>query len=623
MTLKRKLFLSAMLVGMTPLAAVSFFHHTRLSSMQTNVETVFRHSASVFENIAQSNRENMQLYHCLSLGIDKISENFAVLEQETRSLLENEILVLNREIETQLEMQGKMTADRIEEFIRSSIGSRMQADLLRFRRNEQNKEFHKFLASFPDAQKIPHEEIVKFFPSDEKLILPFFEDYIDESLIRAVEEMGYRVAIYLEGSVRASAFKDEKGAFLPLPHAGNMEIRTGWEKIGDRHYFLTYRELKDMAGFEIGRIIVALDVQAFTEAKQKRESGLADMKKDFARLVAEQKKMKQETGETDARLSGRFAAMEEAITQNLFSLRGTRDDLSRNAEHAFRISLLVLLTTLAGIWGFSARVSSSLTRSLYRLISSLREFSAEILMISGQLMHSGQTLAQGASEQAVAAEQISSSLEEIHSMTLQNADNTARAGSLMKTVREFIEKANSSAKEQMEYMNEISRSGEETRNIVKAISEIAFQIGLLSLNASTEAARAGKAGAGFAVVAGEVRNLAMKTAAAAENTSVLIRDMVNRIRNGAEIAGRTRDDFARISEISSETEALVREIAVASREQAEGIGLINKGAVDMDRVMQDNSVYAEETSSISERLSVQAKKMQDAVNYMEGLVHGK
>ena len=612
-----------MLVGMAPVIAVSVFHHNRFSSMQKNVETVFSHCASDFENIAQSNRENIQEYRNLSLGIGKISENFAGLEQKTRSLLENEILALNREIEIHLEMQGKIIADRIEDFIHSSIHSRMQADLLQFTRNEKNKQFQKFLASFPAAQEIPHEKIAESFPVDGKLILPFFEDYIDESLIRAVEKMGYRLAVYTEGAVRASAFKDEKGGFLPLPHAGDLKKKTAYEKIGGRYYFLTYRELKDMVGFEIGRIIVALDIQDFTETKQKRESGLADMKKDFARLVEDQEKMKQETADADSRLSGRFANMENAIEQNLSSLKQTLNDLSGNAQQIFRISLFILFLALAAIWGFSARVSSSLTGSLYRIIRSLREFSAEIFMISGQLMNAGQTLARGASEQAVAAEQISASLEEIHSMTRQNADNTAQAEKLMGTVRDFIEKANCSAKEQVSAMNEISGSGEETYNIIKTISEIAFQTGLLSLNASIEAARAGDAGSGFAVVAGEVRNLAMRTASAAENTSSLIENMVKRIRSGAELAGRTHDDFVRISETASEIENLVREIASGSSEQAEGIGQINKGAVEMDRVMQENSAYAEDTSSISGKLNIQAKKMQDAVDYMENLVQGK
>ena len=95
-------------------------------------------------------------------------------------------------------------------------------------------------------------------------------------------------------------------------------------------------------------------------------------------------------------------------------------------------------------------------------------------------------------------------------------------------------------------MTEISAASEETSKIVKTIDEIAFQTNLLALNAAVEAARAGEAGAGFAVVAEEVRNLVLRAAEAARNTAGLIEDTVKKVQEGAHPVDRTADVFTRL-----------------------------------------------------------------------------
>ena len=74
----------------------------------------------------------------------------------------------------------------------------------------------------------------------------------------------------------------------------------------------------------------------------------------------------------------------------------------------------------------------------------------------------------------------------------------------------------------MEATRNIDRSSNEIGTVIRTIEDIAFQTNILALNASVEAARAGDAGKGFSVVADEVRNLASKSAQAAQNTNSLI-----------------------------------------------------------------------------------------------------
>ncbi len=171
-------------------------------------------------------------------------------------------------------------------------------------------------------------------------------------------------------------------------------------------------------------------------------------------------------------------------------------------------------------------------------------------------------------------------------------------------------------------MEEISRSSEETSKIIKTIDEIAFQTNLLALNAAVEAARAGEAGSGFAVVAGEVRNLAMRAAEAARNTAGLIENTIKRVKDGSELVIRTNETFNEVQKSAAKVGELVGEIAAASNEQAQGINQVNKAVAEMDKVVQQNAANAEESASTSEEMNSQAEQMKAMVNELASLLGG-
>ena len=216
----------------------------------------------------------------------------------------------------------------------------------------------------------------------------------------------------------------------------------------------------------------------------------------------------------------------------------------------------------------------------------------------GQSVAMSQSLSEAASEQAASLEETSSSLEEMTSMTRQNAGNAAEANRLMGIAREVIQKADGSMGELTGSMKEITRSSEETQKIVKTIDEIAFQTNLLALNAAVEAARAGEAGAGFAVVADEVRNLALRAAEAAKSTSGLMEDIVRKVKNGRNLVGVTDGAFKEITDSSLKVVNLIGEIATASQEQSQGIEQVNKAVAEMNSVTQQTAAGAEELASV-------------------------
>jgi methyl-accepting chemotaxis protein len=241
----------------------------------------------------------------------------------------------------------------------------------------------------------------------------------------------------------------------------------------------------------------------------------------------------------------------------------------------------------------------------------------ESLIQSGHLVNvASQEIADGANVQAASLQQTASSMEEISSMTRMNNSNANEANQLMKHAELLVQKTNEAMKDLTDSMKAISDASDETVKIVKNIDEIAFQTNLLSLNASIEAANAGEHGAGFAVVAGEVRSLAMRSAEAANSTSKLIEGNVSKIRHGSDLVSKADDAFSQVAEIADMVAKLVYEISAASDEQTQGIEQINKALTEMEDVTQQNA-------SSTQNLSEQAARLNEQVQIMLTILEGR
>jgi methyl-accepting chemotaxis protein len=284
----------------------------------------------------------------------------------------------------------------------------------------------------------------------------------------------------------------------------------------------------------------------------------------------------------------------------------------------------ILLGTAVIVIGvlLSYVVIRAITRPLNHAIAQIFDGSDHVSSAATQVAAASQQMADASSRQAASIEETSSSLEEMSAMTKQNADHAAQADGLMKEANHAAEQASQSMEDLTRSMTEISKASQETSKIVKTIDEIAFQTNLLALNAAVEAARAGEAGAGFAVVAGEVRNLALRAADAAQNTTQMIEGTVKNVNEGARLVSKTNEAFTSVAGGVLKAGQLVAEIAAASHEQAQGIEQLNNSVSEMDAVVQQIASSAEESASASLEMNGQAERMKGMVSGLVALVGG-
>ena len=207
-------------------------------------------------------------------------------------------------------------------------------------------------------------------------------------------------------------------------------------------------------------------------------------------------------------------------------------------------------------------------------------------------------------------------------MTKNNADHAHQANQLMEETRSVVAEASQSMRAMDQSMTEISTAGEEIGKIIKTIDEIAFQTNLLALNAAVEAARAGEAGKGFAVVADEVRNLAQRAAEAARNTSGMIENTVRKINDGSDLAKRTFEAFEKVAGSAGKVADLVSEIAAASKEQAQGIDQVNIAISQIDKVTQQTAANASQGANSAEKLHLQSENLKAMVADLTRIVGG-
>lgn len=303
------------------------------------------------------------------------------------------------------------------------------------------------------------------------------------------------------------------------------------------------------------------------------------------------------------------------------------DDASQTASRTAETMRWNVMLTYIGV-GLSVLLGTflawyivrGLTRVLRTLIEQLHNGADQTTNAAGQVSKASQALAAGASEQAASLEETSASLEELSSMTQQNTESANQANQTIQASAQRVREATEAMRAMSDAIVRIQTSTDETGKILKTVDEIAFQTNILALNAAVEAARAGDAGAGFAVVAEEVRALAQRSADAARQTNTLLATSQENAGAGVKASGKLDELMRQILADSEKVVGQVGHMATVTREQNQGVDQINKAVMEMDRVTQTNASSAEETAAAAEELNAQAEELRSAVEALRALI---
>ncbi len=284
------------------------------------------------------------------------------------------------------------------------------------------------------------------------------------------------------------------------------------------------------------------------------------------------------------------------------------------------ISGFLGIVTAIFILLFTVLLASYIIRPLRRVMIGLSRSAQQMSFAADEISANSHLQAQSASDQTLSVSQSSASLEEMNIMSRDASEMTRGAEDLM---NENIEKSGQSLKRLVELtaeMGQIEADSGEMGRIIKIIDEIAFQTRLLALNAAIEAARAGNSGAGFAVVAEEVRTLSIRSTEAAKDTQHLLDNTVKRVSHAAQSIRELNNDFERIIESATIMGEKTQTITEASRMVSKGIGQVQRTVRDVEVISQQVSAGAEESAAASEHLAALATEMKNFVTELENLV---
>jgi methyl-accepting chemotaxis protein len=301
------------------------------------------------------------------------------------------------------------------------------------------------------------------------------------------------------------------------------------------------------------------------------------------------------------------------------NLTATRAQAAASTRHYRTLAGILVLLALAVSGALTVGVNG-ISRSLRNAVKEIDGGARQLAAAAEQVSAGSQSLARNTSDQAASLEKTSAATEQINAMARRNTDSTRQAHQLVSESETESAAANHVLGRMVGAMQEISASSGKMARVIKVIDEISFQTNILALNAAVEAARAGEAGQGFAVVADEVRSLAQRCAQAAKDIAVLIEDSMSKSGRGQKHVAEVSDRIRTITERAGRINRLIDDVRGGSEQQATGIAQVTHAVHHSQGVTQTIAATAQESASVSQELTAQARTLGDVVARLTEMV---
>jgi len=228
---------------------------------------------------------------------------------------------------------------------------------------------------------------------------------------------------------------------------------------------------------------------------------------------------------------------------------------------------------------------------------------------SDTMSNSVRNLVEKAELQSKSLRETSDAVEFITKITKENTENTTKMAHLGQKVQSAVANGLKLASQTSSAMDSINEQVNAIADSISVIDQISFQTNILSLNAAVEAATAGEAGKGFAVVAQEVRNLASRSADAANDIKNLVDSATVKANEGKSVSDDMITGYKILNENTTETIDIIKSVSDASNEQIKGMEQINNTIVLLDKATKENSEEANQVSHIASDVNVVASNL--------------